>query len=145
MKKTEPSSSAPAPNLASSPRSEVSPSQVLHASPRGSFLHQDQIRKAEQSLRTLSDESLAQWGAMAVEDLGIIDVDRAVGAVKSFGANLRRELCTESGELRPSWAEVSSRLLILSPATYNPGSLIGALCVLACAKLFTEGRLNASA
>lgn len=144
MKKMEPSSSALAPNLASSHRSVDSRSQGLPASRQESSPRLPQILKAEQALKNLSDESLASWGAMSVEDLGIIDVDRAVGPVKSFGASLRRELCRESGELNDSWAEVASRLLVLSPATYNPGNLIGALCILACAKLFLEGRLNAA-
>lgn len=108
--------------------------------------HLPQIQSVEKTLRNLPDEGLASWGGMAIEDLGIIEVDRAIGpSVKGFGANLRRELCAESGELRPNWAETASRLLVLSPAAYNPGSLLGALCLLATAKLFMEGRLDATA
>jgi hypothetical protein len=82
---------------------------------------------------------------MAIEDLGILEVDRIVGTASGFGAQIRSELCSGSQGMNPHWSEVATRLLIHSPAAHSPTNLLGTVCLLATSRLFMEGRLNASA
>lgn len=98
-----------------------------------------------EALSRIRDEDLAKWGAMAIEDLGILDVDRVVGTASAFGALIRADLCSGSSRMNPHWSEVATRLLIHSPASHSPTNLLGTVCLLSASRLFTEGRINASA
>lgn len=103
------------------------------------------MEKVDAALSRIRDEDLAKWGAMAIEDLGILEVDRVVGSASRFGAAIRAELCVGSSGLNPHWSEVATRVLVHSAAAHEPTNLLGTVCILAASRLFTEGRLNASA
>lgn len=144
MKKTEPSSSRPAPNPGSFPRSEDSISQETHGSRNVSF-HQQTLDLLEQRLQGMRNEDFAAWGAVPLEDLGIIQIDRVIGRATDFGREIRNELCTSDGSrLKEKWREVASRLWVHSPAAVNPTNLFAALCFLVASQLYVEGAVRAS-
>lgn len=98
-----------------------------------------------QALPGVRDEDLARWGAYALEDLGIIEVDRVIGLPAEFGRKIRNEVCTSSGILNERWTEIASRLHVHSPGTTNPTAMLATVCSMATTVLFVEGRINASA
>ncbi len=83
----------------------------------------------------MRNEDFAAWGAYVYEDLGVIDIDRAVGGASSFGASIRAEL-TEDNRFRDRWVRIASTLHRFSPATENPSEMMAGLCMLAAAHLF---------
>lgn len=90
----------------------------------------------------LRDEDLASWGAYALEDMGIIEVDRLIGTASALGAAIRAELLNHKGELTHHWSLVAQRLHHVSPGMSNPAAMIAVLCQLACTRLFIEDRLH---
>jgi len=88
----------------------------------------------------LRNEDFANWGAYVLEDIGIVEVDRAIESISSFGESIRQELCSPAGILNAKWTEVALRLYVLSPSTTNPNAMLASLCQLSAALLFTEGR-----
>lgn len=145
MKQMAHSSSRPVQSPGSSPRSGTSASPESPASHPASFPLHPVVEKVNEALSRIRDEDLAKWGAMAIEDLGILDVDRVVGTASAFGALIRADLCSGSSRMNPHWSEVATRLLIHSPASHSPTNLLGTVCLLSASRLFTEGRINASA
>jgi hypothetical protein len=93
------------------------------------------LERLESRLPELRNEDFASWGAYIYEDLGIIDLDRAVGGASEFGARIRAEL-TEDHKFRPKWVRIAIRLRDMSPATENPAEMMAALCMLASAHLY---------
>jgi hypothetical protein len=102
------------------------------------------VEKLDQAMGIIRNEDLARWGAFLIEDLGVIEIDRAVGQASHFGASIRRELCGSEGMLNEKWVEVASRVLLHSPGAAEPTNLLGTLCLLATAELFISGEIHAS-
>jgi hypothetical protein len=93
----------------------------------------------------MRNEDFASWGAIPLEDIGIIELDRVVGRASDFGREIRNELCVSDGSrLKEKWREVASRLWCHSPAAVNPTNLFAALCFLASSQLYAEGSIRAS-
>ena len=90
----------------------------------------------------LRNEDFARGGAMTFEDLGVIEIDRLVGNPSDFGARLRKTLCGSDGLINHKWAEVASRVSIVSPGTSDPTMMLMVLCQLAAAELFIDGDLR---
>ena len=82
---------------------------------------------------------LAARGAFALEDMGILEIDRMIGSVDAFGA-LIRETMIKDGVFNEEWSKVALRLKRCSPGTSDVSSLLGVLCVLCTTHLFIEGR-----
>lgn len=142
MKKTEPSSSRPAPNPDSSPRSVASTSLETPSSRNVSF-HQQTLRGLELRMQGLRDEDFANWGVMPLEDLGIVDIERVIGSAGSFGRKIRNELTYDGATLKEKWYEVASRLWVHSPASINITNMFAALCFLAASQIYVDGISNA--
>ena len=145
MKKTEPESSKSAPNPASSPRSVASSSLATPASPTASFPRPPVLDVTARTICRLSDEDLARWGAYAIEDLGIIEIDKVVGQARPFGAAIRAELFGSPNHdyFSFKWEVIANRVHRFSPSTESPGNMVAVLCQLAATQLFLEGNLNA--
>lgn len=129
------SSNRPVPSRASSAKSEASSPSEPAVSPAASCPPLEALRKIEERLPELRDEDFAAWGAYVYEDLGVIELDRAVGGAGPFGARLRAEL-TEGGRFKEKWVKVAVRLNAMSPAAGNPSEMLAGLCMLAAAHLF---------
>jgi len=127
-------SNRPVPNQDSSPRSEGSSPSAPEASQAESFRRPGSLDLLEARLPELRNEDFASWGAYVYEDLGVIDLDRAVGGASSFGAAIRAELVHEN-RFKPKWVRIASRLHRMSPATENPAEMMAGLCILAAAHL----------
>jgi hypothetical protein len=93
------------------------------------------LQKLEARLGELRDEDFAAWGAYVYEDLGVIELDRAIGGAGSFGARLKAEL-VEGNKFRPKWVKAALKLSKMSPAVGNPSEMLAGLCMLAAANLF---------
>jgi hypothetical protein len=93
------------------------------------------VEKLDLRLPELRDTDFASWGAYVYEDLGVIDVDRAVGSASDFGRRIREELVGPDGRLNDKWTAIAARLHSMSPATENPADMLAALCMLASAHL----------
>ena len=132
------SSNRPAPSPVSSARSEASSPSAPEASPLASFPPLEALRRLEERLPELRDEDFASWGAYVYEDLGVIELDRAVGGAGPFGARLRAEL-VEGNRFKEKWVKVAVRLSAMSPAAGNPSEMLAGLCMLAAAHLFVVG------
>lgn len=131
------SSNRPAPNHGSSARSGDSRLSEPEASPPASCPPLEALRKLEERLPELRDEDFASWGAYVYEDLGVIELDRAVGGAGPFGARLRAEL-TEGGRFKEKWVKAAVKLDAVSPAVGNPSEMLAGLCMLAAAHLFVS-------
>ena len=127
-------SNRPTPSPVSSPRSEASSPSAPAPSPAASFRRPASLDLLENRLAELRNEDFAAWGAYVYEDLGVIDIDRAVGSASSFGASIRAEL-TEDNRFRDKWVRVACTLHRFSPATENPSEMMAGLCMLATAHL----------
>ena len=129
------SSNRPAPSPGYSAKYEVSSPSAPEASHLVSSPPLEALRKLEERLLELRDEDFASWGAYVYEDLGVIELDRAVGGAGPFGARLRAEL-TEGSKFKEKWVKVAERLNAMSPAAGNPSEMLAGLCMLAAAHLF---------
>lgn len=145
MKRMEPASNRSAPNPGSSPRSEDSVFQAPLRSQGAYYPRPLAVETLNQALPSVRDEDLARWGAYTLEDIGVIEVDRLVGLPSEFGRRIRDEICCSGGGLNERWTEIASRLHVHSPGTTNPTALLAAICNMATALLFVEGRINAAA
>lgn len=101
------------------------------------------LRQLDERFHNLRPQDFAYWGAYLLEDIGIMEIDRAVGDVAVYGKQIRDELTGGGNSLAPNWAEVATRLWTMSPALSSPHSMLSVMCQLACAKLVIEDRLNA--
>jgi hypothetical protein len=88
-------------------------------------------------------EDFANWGAYFLEDIGILEIDRAIGSIREYGLLIRNELTDGGDKLSPYWSEVATRLWSMSPAFTTPSPMMSVLCQLVCAKLVIEDRLGA--
>lgn len=97
------------------------------------------------TIRRLSDEDLARWGAYAIEDIGVIEIDKVVGQARPFGAAIRAELFGSPNHdyFSFKWEVIANRVHRFSPSTESPGNMVAVLCQLAATQLFLEGNLNA--
>lgn len=102
------------------------------------------IELLESRFFDLRDEDLARWGAMMIEDIGVVEVDRVVGRPKDFGRAIRTEICSSDHRLNQKWREIAHRVQLASPSTANPNEMLVVLCLLATAVMFTEGRIGAA-
>lgn len=101
------------------------------------------VNQLDERIPTLKPQDFAYWGAYLLEDIGILEIDRAVGDIESYGKQIRSELTGGGDKLTPHWSGVATRLWTISPALSSPHSMLSVMCQLACAKLVIEDRLNA--
>jgi hypothetical protein len=95
------------------------------------------------SLSSLRATDIAHWGAYAIEDLGILDVDRVIGNTEAFGNRIRSSMMIDN-QLNYKWSQIAIRLLLSSPGTINPTSMIAVLCQLCATELFIEDNIRGS-
>jgi hypothetical protein len=111
-------------------------------SPAASSRLHPAIAKLNDRLPSLSNLDFARWGAMFIEDIGVVDIDTVIVSGNDLGHRIRQELTGGTGRLNQKWTEFSARMIRLAPVLNQTSELLSVLCISATAHLLIEDRIN---